>query len=255
MDIMKKILHKIYTVLRIIRLYKTWPFAFLDKFKLLDGTMIHVLRNNARYLIRAKVDDMGKIDAIYIFKEYDEHLDRIKDDSIVIDIGAHIGVFSIRVALLAKNVRVYSYEPFYENFALLSANIALNDLEGSVMPFNLGITASGGQRELFIDRINPGASSIYVRTGRSSLIDTITLKDVFDKNRLSHCDFLKLDCEGAEYEILFNTPVDYLGRIEAIAMEYHPNGDIRRLMDFLTENNFVVKLREEDHLLYAAKKT
>ena len=110
----------------IIKLYKTWHFAILDKFNLLNGTIPLILRDGTQYFIRAKFNDIGKINSIYIRKEYDRYIDKIRDNAIVIDIGAHIGVFSIYAQRLAKNVTVYSYEPFDESFRLLQENIRIN---------------------------------------------------------------------------------------------------------------------------------
>jgi hypothetical protein len=42
-----------------------------------------------------------------------------------------------------------------------------------------------------------------------------------EENGITRCDLLKMDCEGAEYEILYNCPPDYLRRIDQIAMEVH----------------------------------
>jgi len=52
-------------------------------------------------------------------------------------------------------------------------------------------------------------------------VETIALKDFFDGNGISKVDFLKIDCEGAEYEILYNCPQDVLRKIGKISMEYH----------------------------------
>ena len=48
-----------------------------------------------------------------------------------------------------------------------------------------------------------------------------TLTEIFDTYQVDRCDFLKLDCEGAEYEILLNLPITYLQRVSRIALEWH----------------------------------
>src|SRR5437879_4305635 len=44
-------------------------------------------------------------------------------------------------------------------------------------------------------------------------IEAITLEQVFDRSRIERCDFLKIDCEGAEYDILFGASEVALRRI------------------------------------------
>src|SRR6266508_6011309 len=57
------------------------------------------------------------------------------------------------------------------------------------------------------------------------IVKAVSLKDIFDAHAVEQCDFLKLDCEGAEYDILFSLAVDYFRRIKRIAMEYHGEAD------------------------------
>lgn len=243
------------TLVKMIGLYKTWRLAMLDRGNLLSGRIRHVLRDGTQILVRAKTGDIGKINSIYIWKDYHEYLDKIKCGSTVIDIGAHIGVFSIFANKFAKNITIYSYEPFDENFALLEENIRLNGIGDSVHAARMGISGKKGARKLFLNKTNPGESSIFYKTDAYMRIETISLRDVFDENRLNRCDFLKMDCEGMEYEILYNTPIGYLNRIESISMEFHDNGDIVELIKFLKNNGFeVVSKRMKDHLLYAKRR-
>ena len=75
-------------------------------------------------------------------------------------------------------------------------------------------------------------------------VETVSLANIFNSNKISKCNFLKIDCEGAEYDILFKTPKKILQRIDKISMEYH-NLDKKRdnisLMNFLKNNGFVIK--------------
>ena len=60
---------------------------------------------------------------------------------------------------------------------------------------------------------------------QSQTVEASTLADVFERCDISRCHFLKLDCEGAEHEILKSLPADYFARIDKIAMEWHGGAD------------------------------
>lgn len=252
---LKNILSKLTLLAGIIRHYRTWRLAILDRYNLLHGTAIITLRNGTRYTVRGGASDIGKINSIYIRKDYHENLDRIGTGSIVIDIGAHIGVFSLFAVTMAKDVTVYSYEPSDENFSLLKQNVVLNNAQDNVHAFNMGVSGAGGRRKLFINRSNPGANSIVRETGESVIVETVSLKDIFDMNALERCDFLKMDSEGMEYEIFYSTREEYLARIKSIMMEYHDAEKMEDLVRFLRKNRFNVKFRKEKpYLAYAELK-
>lgn len=253
----KRFLHKIKFGIGIIKNYENWLLGFLDYFKLLrkNKKIIYKLKNDAKYFARAGTSDFEIINEIYVVKEYHKFLKYIKNNSIVIDIGSQIGVFSIFAAKRNKNVKVYCYEPFSKNFEILKENIKLNDLQGKIIPFKLGVSGKKEKRELILCEENTGGHGFYCDGKEKIEIDTISLKDVFTKNKIERCDFLKMDCEGAEYEIIYNTPKKYLRKIKSISMEYHKNGNIIKLKQFLEGVGFIVSLTNiGEGMLYAERK-
>jgi FkbM family methyltransferase len=58
---------------------------------------------------------------------------------------------------------------------------------------------------------------------KSLSVRALSLADAFAMLEIKSCDLLKLDCEGAEYAILFDTPQPVLERVQRIVMEYHDN--------------------------------
>jgi FkbM family methyltransferase len=250
----KKVLHKINISLKIIKTYKNWPTVFLDYFKLLKkGLILYKLRNGLKYFARSKTSDFEIINEIYIIKEYDKLLHFIKENSIVIDVGAQIGVFSVLAGKLKKGVRVYSYEPFKPNCELLEKNIELNNLKENIFAYELGVGGKKGKRELIICDENTGGHGFFCENGSTkTTINVISLKDIFEKNKIKKCDFLKMDCEGAEYEIILNTSDKYLKKIKAITMEFHKNGNIENLKNFLEQKGFKVEITNiGEGILYA----
>src|SRR3989344_235924 len=228
-----RIFHKVWFGLEVLKIYKTWPTAFLDYFGLLGKRKInHILRGGVKYEIRSGTNDFGIINEVYIVKEYNPLIKFIRNDSVVIDIGAQVGAFSIFASRIAKNGRVFSFEPFAENFKMLKKNISLNSAF-NILHIEKAVGGKEGKRDLVISKENSGGHSFYETRGENVGVDTITLKQVFEMNKISKCNFLKMDCEGAEFEILFNTPKKYLAKIDSIAMEYHSEGgNVLELKEF-----------------------
>ncbi|MHA1291720.1 MAG: FkbM family methyltransferase [Promethearchaeota archaeon] len=221
--------NKIIKIIKIIRYYKNWPTIFFDYLHLLKNKkIIYILRNGIKFKVHSKTMEKGLINSILLDKKYTPPGYEIKKRDIVVDIGAHIGVFSIFAAVNAKYGRVYSYEPFSENFSLIQENIKLNNLT-NIKPFKLAVGGVKEKRNLYINNEQNGGHSLFKnylcqqqKEGLSTeVVDGITLKDIFSANGIEKIDFLKIDCEGSEYEILFSTHSNIFRRVRKISMEYH----------------------------------
>lgn len=172
---------------------------------------------------------------------------KISPGKIVVDVGASLGSFSLSAA--RQGAKVWAYEPAPESFKIFSENIRLNRLQSRIKPFRLGVSGRAGKRAFFLTRFSP-LSSFFSRRGDKIVVECVTLKDIFEKHHLKKLDLLKLDCEGAEYEILYETPQDVLERIKEIRLEYHvltkkrtnPND----LKDFLLKRGFALVRQRRD---------
>ncbi|MCU0642143.1 MAG: FkbM family methyltransferase [archaeon] len=258
---MKKLsvyLYRIILGLKAIGLYKNWARALLAYLHLNKRTKTLHLRNNTLYRFRRDTMDFQVVNEIYMNKIYHRYLNRLKHNSIVIDIGANIGVFSVLAAKQNSRVKVYSYEPFEENFLMLKENIALNHLENQIKPFKLGIGGKKGARTLHLDEANTGGHSMYSGGSREVKINLVTLTDVFRQNKIKECDFLKVDCEGAEYEIFYSTSPSVLKKIKTISLEFHEEhgaGKAVELAKFLWKHGFKVHVVGRGlGFIYAEKK-
>jgi len=196
--------------------------------------------------------DKRTIEEVFIENSYGFS---ISDSYTVIDIGAFIGAFTLYAAKKAK--KVYSFEPNPESFSFLKANLRRNRIENVVIE-QAALAGVDGERILAIDIDwqNQGGANLFSRYSsledprdgnpelRQLPVRAITLEHVFTKYGLKKCDFLKMDCEGAEYEILLDCSPGILGRIDRIALEYHDFlfSDNRHLeiMDLLAENGFTI---------------
>jgi FkbM family methyltransferase len=234
-----------YILIAIFKIKNWFPFI-LNLTGLRDSSETYFFRNGVKITTKEGIESSAIAD-IFVKKDYGE----VAGDSIIVDIGANIGVYSIFAASTSKKAVVYAYEPMISSFDLLVQNIKDNNLEKRVFPFLLGIGAKKGKRKLYI-REDSQSHSLY--PGKKSKkyveIDCVSLPDVFKKNKVEQCDILKVDCEGAEFEIFYNTPDEYLRKIKKIYLEYHnqtvnKDYNIKSLINFLEKKGFKIrKLRK-----------
>lgn len=131
----------------------------------------------------------------------------------VVDVGAHIGFYTLLFAKCAgPSGHIVSFEPLAVNFALLQENVRLNHLRNvdlfleAVFSHSQGIVINVPS-----DAANPGEASIQsIQGGRQLTVPTVTL-DSFCNSSSFQPDFIKIDVEGAEYEVLLGGQ-DVIGR-------------------------------------------
>jgi len=213
-------LHKTFIMIRkflqMVKIVHNWPRTLLDHLGVMKGNYICRLRNGCRFNVRGNSDDRHVIFEIFIEMSYPME---IKYGSVIVDIGAHIGCFTIHAARSA--VKVFSYEPFPGNFNVLISNLKLNHIS-NVNAFSVAVSGKRGTHNLFIpdNKSYSGRYSLYPNHGARGIeIKGITLEDVFVENNIHRIDLLKLDCEGAGYEILYNANAQTLSKIQAIMVE------------------------------------
>ena len=166
--------------------------------------------------------------------DYDFQNIYFKEGDIVIDIGANVGMVSILLAKQFPFLKIYSFEPLKENYDNLLKNIELNNIpDGIITAENKAVTKDGRLINMSINSANKGGSSTAdiisinsIMTKENCQIESITLKEIFKKYNINKLKLLKIDCEGSEYEILYNANTDILNKIENLRGEFHENKDL-----------------------------
>jgi FkbM family methyltransferase len=152
------------------------------------------------------------------------------EGDVVIDIGAHIGLFSSYLARRWPGVTVFAFEPFPVNFRNCAENLRLNGVTNVVLS-NRAVAGDNRRLNMATDPSNSGAASALVKTfqshGKVSDVASVTLDEVFAVHGIERCRLLKIDCEGMEYEILPGAGV--LDKVEYLAGEFHSSAYLQSL--------------------------
>jgi len=207
-------------LIKAIQLIKNWHLyvgLYINLIK--DEHVILETRKGIKIKIRVNSTDFMAFTHVWLLQEYGKSDFEIKDTDIVIDVGAHIGLFALFSSQFCKNGIVYCFEPIKENFDLLESNLELNKIR-NVIAINAAISTDNGIVTIYLDEDESG-HSMYGTGTKQVQVKSFSLQDVFDSNKLEKCDFLKIDCEGEEYKIIDSLPIPYFDKINKMCIEYH----------------------------------
>ena len=199
---------------------ENWPFL---PFLLLGKQTVIRLRNGCRFRVRSLMD-VWIIKETCIDRQYEVYGTRIEDGWTVIDVGAGLGDFAVLIARENPRSRIYAYEPFPESYRLLQENIALNGVQ-NVLTFPVAVGAGREMLRLFAKGEAVQHTTIATRQSDGLIpaieVQSLTLEDVLETNGIERCDFLKMDCEGCEFDALFGASPATLNKISRMCLEYH----------------------------------
>lgn len=229
----------------LVRGVKNWPgvlAAVLNPAR--RQPFVVELHNGLRFLARTAMD-VWIIKETCLDRDYEAASAPLQAGWTVVDIGAALGDFTVHAARQCAPGAVYAYEPFPESFALLEKNVRLNGLTNAhLFPLAVGGAANG----TLLLRATGAAvqhSTTAASTAPTVTVPSLSLNQMFAEHQWPHCDYLKIDCEGAEYEILFAAHAQTLARIRRLCLEYHEGVTPYTrddLAGFLRERGFAVTM-------------
>lgn len=193
-------------------------------------------------------------------QSYAKKCNPLKTD-IWLDIGAHIGCFTCLIA--PKVNRVIAYEPESKNYAELLENIDVNKLK-NVTAINSAVVGNDDvERDFYVYTTNnTGIHSFFKRSDikdlippdceKPSFVKCENINDIIDAFGVTA---IKMDCEGAEVEILRS--LTKLSQIRELILEYHPtlasdgkngNKTLDELIQLLRDNFILFKVEKKEDI-------
>jgi FkbM family methyltransferase len=135
-----------------------------------------------------------------------EQVFKVGEGDVVIDVGAHVGVFTVKAAkAVGEDGLVIAIEPHPRNMNLLCENVKKMSPNTNVVLIKKAVGDRKGMAKLYLSPFGSGGHSLKPIVGRGSKyleVAVDTLDNIVSKLKLKKVDFIKIDAEGAELEIL-----------------------------------------------------
>ncbi|MBN2019739.1 MAG: FkbM family methyltransferase [Sedimentisphaerales bacterium] len=155
--------------------------------------------------------------SMFLFGRFQKHVSSNKyvsmpKDAVIFDVGANVGIMSLQYASIAPAGRVYAFEPTHYAFLRLKRNLELNpELAGHISAIQTFVS-SASSKEVNITaysswKVGGEAQGpkhgIHGGTIKSAGgVGAVSLDDFCSENGISRLDFIKIDTDGYEYEVL-----------------------------------------------------
>lgn len=162
---------------------------------------------------------------------------------VIYDLGANIGIASLSLATLCPEARIYGFEPMPANYEICSQNyLNMNNARA----FNCAVGASSGTMGFEVTddprggRLATDTSLKTVNPTKRIEVAVWTIADLVEVKGLAPPDFLKVDVEGAELDVLHGLG-NYAKGIRQMHIETHSTALRDKCADWLAQNGFQIE--------------
>jgi FkbM family methyltransferase len=150
----------------------------------------------------------------------------------LLDLGANIGMTSVWLAKRYSIERVIAVEPDCNNATLARRNLELNAIKSEVLDAAIGPHEGTARFEC------SQVSNLGRLSEKGVPVAMITVDTILEKSACPRLGLVKIDIEGGEQQ-LFDGPLDWLDRINAIIIEFHPPlVDYSRIIKAIESHDF-----------------
>ncbi|PMQ04698.1 Tyrocidine synthase 3 [Dyella sp. AD56] len=238
------------------------------------GEIFHLNSSETRFLHEEIFGDAG----------YLRHGVRLDDDCCVFDVGANIGMFALYAGTQWERARIFAFEPIPQVSQILRLNAALHGLDAYI--YDCGLSDQAGEAEfVFYPQNSVVSSSVldvsdsravveaylaasaevsHSSEGLSELLDERmhgermhrplrTVSQIIREHDVQRIDLLKVDVEGAEWQVLMGIEEAHWPRLQQVVVEVHDiDGRLQRVSALLEAHGFFVVAEQAEALRGAA---
>ena len=222
---------------------------------------IHVPKDHYQYFCRIGMGDFLPGHESHIVGRFTP-----KEGDTVIDIGAHIGRYTITSSKQVGNTgKVVAIEADPDNFQLLKRNIVLNNLT-NVLSLNYAVFSTRTRMKLYEQSASAKYNSVMLaraaKTKNYVEVNADTLDSILKQNGINQVNWIKIDVEGAEFEVLKGSTKTLSGENVFLFMEIHNIADpshYGNIVDFLKRHNYEITFEQrydgsgEGHVIFRKK--
>ena len=172
---------------------------------------------------------------------------------VVYDVGANVGFYAVIMArLVGPDGLVAAFDPVEDNIRILRNNAQLNDLDNIVL-FSLALSDSDGESPFLMSEVSTWGSLKSVRNEITDFKDEVMVKtarmDTFvERDIIPSPDFIKIDVEGAEANVLRGASRIIMSKRPLMLIELHgTNTEVGRLLD---EHGYVCRVVDPSSTLF-----
>jgi FkbM family methyltransferase len=205
--------------------------------------------SNKKVHYRTSSSDMVLIYEILLKSKYrrEYYFPKQINPKVIFDIGGNIGITSIYMASLFPDAKIYSFEPLEENFELLQKNASQYK---NIEVFNFGLGTKNGIFKAYPSDNNENFGGVsFFSEVKGNLSEPFAechvknVNDVIDELGIYSVDLIKIDTEGAEYDILTSMKTEFLKKTSWISGELHGNRDFE-VLNYLNDLDFSVSMKK-----------
>lgn len=159
----------------------------------------------------------------------------------ILDLGANIGFASLQFSRSFPDAEIFAFEPLPENFELLQHNVAGID---RITPIPFGLGSQTETKNFYHSIIETNKTGGFYNDGSLSWskhgphagfepLNVLSVSEAFERYGITSADVIKIDTEGAEYDILTSIPPAILDSVAVIVGEFHGtrNHELRTFLE------------------------
>ena len=189
----------------------------------------------------------------YMFREVcindDYNISRIKLGMVIMDVGAHIGTFTLLTSkIVGEKCKIIAIEPEPQNYKQLIENIKLNNFL-NVNPLNIALGDYNGFGKLYIS-YSSQCHSLLIKEDKISSIEVPlkTLDNLLEELNLKKIDIIKIDTEGSELSVLKGAEKTLKANPNIkmfVAAEHYPS-QVKEVCQFLNDRGLKTKVSQDN---------